>query len=127
MSAKSPTATCTTRLQIALQAGGVGAPDLVDLEQGRFGGFLRGGGDPGLVDLTDRLKEGGYMKDLVAARQALYSYKGKTYGIEHALTPVRALLPRRRLRGRRRRRDQGGDLGRLDCRRPRSRCVTDDV
>jgi arabinosaccharide transport system substrate-binding protein len=75
------------KTQIALQAGGVGAPDLVDLEQGRFGGFLRGGGDPGLVDLKDMLTEGGFMKDLVAAREALYSYKGKTYGIEHALTP----------------------------------------
>jgi len=75
------------KTQIALQAGGVGAPDLVDLEQGRFGGFLRGGGDPGLIDLTDMLKGGGYMEQLVATRQALYSYKGKMYGIEHALTP----------------------------------------
>jgi ABC-type glycerol-3-phosphate transport system substrate-binding protein len=72
---------------IALQSGGVGAPDLVDLEQGRFGGFLRGE-DPGLVDLADRLKEGGYLDQLVAAREALYSYQGKIYGIEHALTPV---------------------------------------
>lgn len=76
------------KTQIALQAGGVGAPDLVDLEQGRFGGFLRGGGDPGLVDLTDWLKEGGYMDKLVASREALYTYQGKTYGVEHALTPV---------------------------------------
>jgi len=75
------------KTQIALQAGGVGAPDLVDIEQGRFGGFLRGTGDPGLVDLTDLLKEGGYMDQLVAAREALYTYKGKTYGVEHALTP----------------------------------------
>lgn len=73
---------------IALQAGGAGAPDLVDLEQGRFGGFLRGTGDPGLIDLTDWLKEGGYMDKLVASRQALYTYQGKTYGVEHALTPV---------------------------------------
>jgi len=75
------------KAQIALQAGGVGAPDLVDLEQGRFGGFLRGG-DPGLVDLADMLKEGGYMDKLVASRQALYTYKGKVYGVEHALCPV---------------------------------------
>jgi ABC-type glycerol-3-phosphate transport system substrate-binding protein len=75
------------KLQIALQSGGVGAPDLADIEQGRFGGFLRGA-DPGLIDLTDRLKEGGYMDQLVAARQALYSYEGKNYGVEHALTPV---------------------------------------
>ncbi len=75
------------KAQIALQAGGVGAPDFLDLEQGRFGGFLRGG-DPGLVDLADLLKEGGYMDKLVASRQALYTYKGKVYGVEHALTPV---------------------------------------
>lgn len=72
---------------IALQSGGVGAPDLVDIEQGRFGGFLRGE-DPGLVDLADRLNEGGYLEQLVAAREALYSFQGKIYGIEHALTPV---------------------------------------
>lgn len=75
------------KLQIALQAGGVGAPDIGDIEQGRFGGFLRGG-NPGLIDLTDRLQEGGYLEQLVASREALYTYQGKTYGIEHALTPV---------------------------------------
>ena len=75
------------KLQIALQSGGVGAPDMSDIEQGRFGGFLRGG-DPGLVDLAAWLKEGGYSDELVEARQALYSYQGKVYGVEHALTPV---------------------------------------
>ena len=73
------------KLKISLQSGGVGAPDLADIEQGAFGGFLVGG-NPGLVDLADRLKP--YNDKLVAARQALYSYEGKTYGIEHALTPV---------------------------------------
>jgi ABC-type glycerol-3-phosphate transport system substrate-binding protein len=76
------------KLQIALQSGGVGAPDLADIEQGRFGGFLRGGGDPGLVDLSGWLAEGGFNDKLVAARQALYTSNGKIYGIEHALTPV---------------------------------------
>ena len=75
------------KLQIALQTGGVGAPDISDIEQGRFGGFLRGA-DPGLIDMKDRLTEGGYLEKLVAAREALYSYQGKIYGIEHALTPV---------------------------------------
>lgn len=75
------------KLQIALQSGGVGAPDMSDIEQGRFGGFLRGG-DPGLIDLKDWLNEGGYADQLVQARQALYSYQGRVYGIEHALTPV---------------------------------------
>lgn len=73
------------KLQVALQSGGAGAPDLADIEQGRFGGFLRSE-NPGLVDLTDRLKP--YQGKLVTAREALYTYQGKTYGIEHALTPV---------------------------------------
>lgn len=75
------------KLLIALQSGGVGAPDMSDIEQGRFGGFLRGD-DTGLVDLTDWLEEGGYLEQLVASREALYTYKGSIYGIEHALTPV---------------------------------------
>lgn len=73
------------KLKISLQSGGVGAPDLADIEQGSFGGFLLSD-NTGLVDLSDRLK--GYNDKLVQARQALYSYEGKTYGIEHALTPV---------------------------------------
>ena len=76
------------RLRISLQSGGVGAPDLVDIEQGQFGSFLRGGGDPGLVPLNDMLAEGGYNEQLVSSRQALYTYDGTTYGVEHALTPV---------------------------------------
>jgi arabinosaccharide transport system substrate-binding protein len=75
------------KLLIALQSGGVGAPDISDIEQGRFGGFLRGG-EPGLVDIKDRLEGGGHLENLVAAREALYTYQGKIYGIEHALTPV---------------------------------------
>jgi ABC-type glycerol-3-phosphate transport system substrate-binding protein len=76
------------RLRISLQSGGVGAPDIADIEQGAFGSFLRGGGDPGLVVLNELLESGGYNEQLVAARQALYTYQGNTYGIEHALTPV---------------------------------------
>lgn len=74
-------------LLISLQSGGVGAPDISDIEQGRFGGFLRGG-DPGLVDLRPMLEEGGYLDQLVASREALYSFGDAIYGIEHALTPV---------------------------------------
>ena len=76
------------RLLISLQSGGVGAPDIADVEQGRFGSFLRGGGDPGFVELNALLDEGGHTENLVAARQALYTSKGSVYGIEHALTPV---------------------------------------
>ena len=76
------------RLRISLQSGGVGAPDLSDVEQGQFGSFLRGGGDPGFVPLNDLLEAGGYLDELVAAREALYTYDGTIYGVEHALTPV---------------------------------------
>jgi arabinosaccharide transport system substrate-binding protein len=75
------------KLKIAFQSGGAGASDIVDIEQGYFGGFLRGG-DVNLIDISGRLKKGNYLDKLVAAREELYSYRGKTYGIEHALTPV---------------------------------------
>lgn len=74
------------KLLVALQTG-VGAPDLADVEQGRFGDFLRGKRVP-FVDLTDKLKDEGYLDKLVASREALYSWKGRIYGIEHALCPV---------------------------------------
>ncbi|MCY4537265.1 MAG: hypothetical protein OXE52_03445, partial [Chloroflexi bacterium] len=74
------------RLLISIQSGGVGAPDIADVEQGRFGSFLRGGGDPGFVELNALLDEGGHTENLVSARQALYTSMGSVYGIEHALT-----------------------------------------
>ncbi len=76
------------RLLISMQSGGIGAPDIADVEQGRFGSFLRGGGDPGFVELNALLDEGGHTENLVSARQALYTSMGSVYGIEHALTPV---------------------------------------
>ena len=76
------------RLLISIQSGGVGAPDIADVEQGRFGSFLRGGGDPGFVELNALLDEGGHTENLVATRQVLYTSMGSVYGIEHALTPV---------------------------------------
>lgn len=62
------------------------APDLVDIEQGPFGRFLRG--DVPMVEIGDRLKKEGFWDKLIASRQALYTWKGKNYGVEHALTPV---------------------------------------
>ncbi|MGQ9630060.1 MAG: ABC transporter substrate-binding protein [bacterium] len=73
------------KLLVALQTG-VGVPDLADVEQGRFGGFLKG--KIGFVDLKDMLTREGYLDQLVASREALYTYKGKVYGVEHALCPV---------------------------------------
>lgn len=75
-----------SKLLVSMQAGGVGAPDLADIEQGRFGTFMRL--PDAMEDLTDRLEAGGYLDDLVAARQSLYTVNGRMYGIEHALCPV---------------------------------------
>ena len=75
------------QLLINLKAGGVNTPDLCDIEQGAFGSFLIGRSVP-FVDLGPKLRAKGYDKQLVAARQALYSWKGGVYGVEHALTPV---------------------------------------
>lgn len=74
------------KLLVSFQSGGVGAPDLADIEQGRFGAFIKG--DIGVTDLTERLQSGGYLEQLVATREALYSVGDTIYGVEHALTPV---------------------------------------
>jgi ABC-type glycerol-3-phosphate transport system substrate-binding protein len=75
------------QLLINLKAGGLNTPDLCDIEQGAFGSFLIGRSVP-FVDLGPALREKGYDKQLVEARQALYSWQGGVYGVEHALTPV---------------------------------------
>lgn len=74
------------KLLVSFQAGGVGAPDFADIEQGRFGAFMKG--QPGFIDLTDRLTSGGYNEQIVPTREALYSIQGRVYGVEHALCPV---------------------------------------
>lgn len=73
------------KLQVALQTKS-GVPDIVDIEQGPFGRFLKG--EVQLRDLGQRLRQEGFWDKLVAARQALYTWQGKTYGVEHALCPV---------------------------------------
>ncbi|WP_152363858.1 ABC transporter substrate-binding protein [Microlunatus speluncae] len=75
------------QLLINLKAGGINTPDLCDIEQGQFGSFLIGRSVP-FVDLGPKLREGGYVDQLVEARQALYSWQDGVYGVEHALTPV---------------------------------------
>lgn len=66
-------------------AGGT-PPDIADIEQGTFGRFLRG--EVPLADLGPRLKQEGFWDKLITSRQALYTWQGKVYGVEHALTPV---------------------------------------
>ncbi|WP_070041733.1 ABC transporter substrate-binding protein [Robinsoniella peoriensis] len=64
------------KLQIALQSG-EGAPDIVDIELGKFANFLKG--EPQLEALNDAIDP--YREDIVASRIELYSKDGKNYGI----------------------------------------------
>ncbi|HEX2034118.1 MAG TPA: extracellular solute-binding protein [Chloroflexota bacterium] len=76
--------TWADRYQVAISGGT--PPDLLDIEQGSFGRFIRG--DVPMVELGERLRKEGFWDKLVPTRQALYTWQGKTYGVEHALTPV---------------------------------------
>lgn len=73
------------RLNIALQTG-LGAPDIVDIEQGSFGRFLKG--SIGLEPLNPFLERENMLDAIAEGRQALYTSGGQVYGLEHALTPV---------------------------------------
>ncbi|MDE2636803.1 MAG: sugar ABC transporter substrate-binding protein [Chloroflexota bacterium] len=70
-------------LQGAFVAG-VGAPDIVDVEQGVISRFLKG--EPGLVPLNDLIAP--YEDDYIMAKTALYADQGVIYGIDHCLCPV---------------------------------------
>lgn len=68
------------RLLIALQSG-TGAPDLADIEIGRFGTYLRG--EVPLHPLTDVVDP--YRGELVEERLAPYQLDGVEYGIDYHL------------------------------------------
>ena len=70
-------------LQGAFVAG-VGAPDIVDVEQGVISRFLKG--EPGLVALNDLIAP--YEDDYIMAKTGLYAHQGTIYGIDHCLCPV---------------------------------------
>ncbi|GHU50501.1 putative arabinose-binding protein [Clostridia bacterium] len=65
-----------SKLLIALQSG-VGAPDLVDIELGKYGNFLKG--DIQLVPLNDIVEP--ELDNIVKARVDIYSKDGNYYGI----------------------------------------------
>lgn len=66
------------KLQIALTSG-EGAPDFVDIEQGKFANFTQG--TPALMDLTDVAEPYTSTGDIVQSRLDLYSKDGKLYGL----------------------------------------------
>jgi len=64
------------KLQIALTAGD-GAPDIVDIELGKFANFTQG--TPELMDLAEYAEP--YREDIVESRLQLYSKDGALYGL----------------------------------------------
>jgi len=72
-----PYAEMHDKLLIALQSG-IGAPDIVDIEIGKFGIYLKG--DIQLEPLNDLLAD--YEGVLVPERMNLYAYQGNQYGLD---------------------------------------------
>ena len=64
------------KLSLALESG-EGAPDVVDIELGKFPAFMTG--NIGLKDLTDAIEP--YKDNVVESRLDLYSKDGKYYGL----------------------------------------------
>src|SRR5687767_9034868 len=68
-------------------AAGEQIPDLVGIERGAFGGFMKDGAIATyFVDLTPLI--GDRVDDYSPGRWSIYSYQGQIYGIESSLTPA---------------------------------------
>lgn len=67
-----------TKLLVALQSG-VGAPDLVDIEQSKFPNFMKG--TPQLVSLNDIVEP--ELGNIVKSRVEIYSKEDTYYGIDY--------------------------------------------
>ena len=75
------------RLAIAAQAGGEGACDMADIEQGQWPSYMTP--DTMYFEPIEGLLEADGLSDaMVEARLNLYAYDGHYYGLEHALCPV---------------------------------------
>lgn len=73
------------KLGIALKAG-AGLPDIVQLDEAFFGGFLRG--DVPFVDVADRMEKADMKKDFVPNRLKLFSQGEKIYGVPQSLSAI---------------------------------------
>ncbi len=78
-----------SRLQSAMQTG-CDVPDIVEMLEGTIGYFTRGPlENVGFVDLTERLKEDGFMDSakMVQTRYALWSSRGHIFALPHDVHP----------------------------------------
>jgi arabinosaccharide transport system substrate-binding protein len=74
------------RLNTIVLSGGQDAPDIIDVESGKFGDYMRG--PMPFLPLSDRIREDGYEGAISPSRLSLYSKDGENYGLEHQLVPV---------------------------------------
>lgn len=77
------------RLQAAFQADLPDVPDLVEIEISSAGTFFRGPlAHVGFADLTDRIHQEGLWDEMVGARFAPYTSRGRIFGLPHDVHPV---------------------------------------
>jgi ABC-type glycerol-3-phosphate transport system substrate-binding protein len=74
------------RFNTVVLTGGQEAPDLIDVESGQFGNYMRG--QIPFLPVGNRIVEAGYGDAIAPGRLALYSVDGEVYGLEHQLVPV---------------------------------------
>ena len=80
--------TLAARLQAAMVAN-VDVPDMCEIEITTAGTFFRGPlEEVGFLDLTDRVHRTGLWEQLVQARFAPYTKKGRIFGLPHDVHPV---------------------------------------
>ena len=73
------------KLAVAIKTG-VNPPDVVQLDEVLFGVYLNG--EVPFLDLTERVKKAELDKGIVASRQKLFAWKGKTYGVPQSLSAM---------------------------------------
>lgn len=75
-----------SKLTVTFASGGIGGPDLADVEISRFGKFTKG--QIPFVDLTNIYNIPGQLDQMAQSRLTPYEVKGRVYGLEVALVPV---------------------------------------
>ena len=73
------------KLAVAIKTG-VNPPDVVQLDQIFFGLYLSG--EVPFLDLTERMRKAGLDRHLLEARQDLFAWRGKTYGLPQSVSAV---------------------------------------
>jgi ABC-type glycerol-3-phosphate transport system substrate-binding protein len=73
------------KLAVAIKTG-ANPPDVVQLDQIFFGLYLSG--EVPFLDLTDRMRGAGLDRKILEARQELFTWRGRTYGLPQSVSAV---------------------------------------